>query len=49
MQSSIDRYLPESNYEYSIFNSRIFKGSRDVLEGKTSLPSEKGLGKKPKK
>ena len=49
MQSSIDRYLHESNYEYSILNSRFFKGSRDELEGKARLLCEKGLGKKPNK
>ena len=49
MQSSIDRYLRESNYEYSILNSRFFKGSRDVLQGKASLLHEKGLDKKPNK
>ena len=48
MQSSIDRYLRESNYEYSILNSRFFEGSRDVLEGKARLLREKGLGKKTK-
>ena len=49
MQSSIDRYLRESNYEHSILNSRIFKGSRDVLEGKALLLRDKGLGRKPNK
>ena len=49
MQSSIDRCLRESNYEYSILNSRFFKESRDVLEGKARLLREKGLGKKPNK
>ena len=49
MQSSVDRYLRESNYEYSILNSRFFKGSRDVPEGKARLLREKGLGKKPNK
>ena len=49
MQISIDRYLRESNYDYSILNSRFFKGSRDVLEGKARLLREKGLGKKPNK
>ena len=49
MQSSFDRYLRESNCEYSILNSRFFKGSRDVLEGKARLLREKGLGKKPNK
>ena len=49
MESSIDRYLRELNYEYSILNSRFFKGSRDVLEGKAHLLCEKGLGKKPNK
>ena len=47
MQSSIDRYLRESNYEHSILNSRFFKESRDVLEGRARLLREKGLGKKP--
>ena len=49
MQSSVDRYLRESNYEYSILNSRFFKGSRDVPEDKARLLREKGLGKKPNK
>ena len=49
MLSSIYRYLRESNNEYSILNSRFFKGSRDVLEGKARLLREKGLGKKPNK
>ena len=49
MQCSIDRYLRESNYEYSVLNSRLFKGSRDVLERKARLAHEKGLGKKPNK
>lgn len=49
MQSSIDRYLRESSYEYSILNSRHFKGSRDVLEGKARMLREKGMGKKPNK
>ena len=49
MQSSIDRYLREANYEYSILNSRLFKRSRDVPEGKARLLREKGLGKKPNK
>ena len=45
MQNSVDRYLRESNYEYSILNSGLLKGSRDVLEGKATLLHEKGLGK----
>ena len=49
MQSSIDRYLRESNYEYSILNSRFFKGSQDALQGKARLLHEKGLDKKPNK
>ena len=49
MQSSIGRYLRESNYEYSVLNSRFFKESRDLLEGKARLLREKGLGKKPSK
>ena len=49
MQSSIDRYLRESNYEYSILNSRFFKGSQDALQGKACLLHEKGLDKKTNK
>ena len=49
MQCSFDRCLRESNYEYSVLNSRFFKGSRDVLERKARLVHEKGLGKKPNK
>ena len=49
MQRSIDKYLLESNYEHSILNSRLFKGSRDVLESKDRLLREKGLGKKANK
>ena len=45
MQSSIDRYLRESNYEHSILNSRFFKGSRDVLEGKLAYYAKKDLAK----
>ena len=48
-RSLIGRYLRESNYEYFILNSRLFKGSRHVLEGKVRLLREKGLGKKPNK
>ena len=28
----LKKNLRESNYEYSILNSKLFKGSRDVLE-----------------
>ena len=49
MQSSIVKYLRESNYEHSILNSRLFKGSRDVLKDKAHLLREKGLGKKSNK
>ena len=42
MQSSTDKYFRYSNYEYSILNSRFFKGSRDVLEGKARLLCQKG-------
>ena len=49
MQSSIDRHLRESYYEYSILSSRFFKGSRDVLEVKACLLHERGFGKKTKK
>ena len=49
MQSSIDRYLHEPNYEHSIVNSRPFKESRDVLEGKGCFLREKKLGKNTQK
>ena len=49
MQSSVDRYLRELNFEYSILNSRLFKGSRDMPEGKARLLREKALSKKPNK
>ena len=49
MQSSIVRYLREPKYKYSVLNSRLLKGSIDVLEGKAHLLREKGLGKKPNK
>ena len=37
MQSSIAIYLQESSYEYFILKSRLFRGSRDLLEGKARL------------
>ena len=40
IQSSIDRYLRELNYEYSILNSRFFKESRHVQKGKARLLRE---------
>ena len=49
MQSLIHRYLRESNYEYPLLNSRLFKWSRNVLEGKYRLLREKRLEKKPNK
>ena len=51
IQSSIGRYLRVSDYEYSISNSRLFEGSRDVLEGSRDVLAyyvKKGLGKKNK-
>ena len=45
MQISIDSYLPESNYQHSVLNSTLFKGSRDVLESKARLLRAKGIGK----
>ena len=41
IQSSIGRHLYESNYEYSMLNIRLFKGSRDVQEIKARFLSEK--------
>ena len=41
MQGSVDRYLCESNYKYSILNSRFFKRSRDVLEVRAPLLRKK--------
>ena len=49
IQSLIDKYSPESIYEYSILNSRLFKESRDALEGKTCVLREKRFGKKANK
>ena len=37
------------NCEHSLLNSRFFKGSRNVLEGKARLLSGKEFGKKPNK
>ena len=43
-QNSIDRFLRESDYEYFLLTSRLFKVSRDVVEGKAHFLLEKGLG-----
>ena len=45
-QISTGRYLHESNYEYSMLNSRLFKGSRNMQKGKASFLREKRLAKK---
>ena len=47
MKRLTNRYFRESNYEHSILNSRLFKGSRDGLEGGVCLLREKRFGKKP--
>ena len=49
MQAAIDRYLKDGRYEHSIITSRLFKESRNVLEGKAKLLREKGMGKRPNK
>ena len=43
-QNSIDRFLRQSDYEYFLLTSRLFKVSRDVVEGKAHFLLEKGLG-----
>lgn len=47
MQASIDRFLKESGYPYSILNDRAFWDSRSVLEGKARFLREEGKGNRP--
>ena len=49
MQASIERYLKEIRYEFSILNSNEFIDSRAVLEGKARTLREMGKGKRPNK
>ena len=49
MQNLVDRYSRESDYEYFLLSSRLFKISGYVLEGNAHFLREKGLGKKTKK
>ena len=49
MQGSIDRYLKNKNYPFSILRDKQFISSRSVLEGKARLLREKGMGKRPNK
>ena len=47
MQASIDRYLKNNGYIYSIIRDREFASSQSVLEGKARLLRENGKGKRP--
>ena len=48
MQAGIDRYLRLNRYSTSIIKDEIFKGSRDVIEGRARyLREELGMGRKP--
>ena len=49
MQAALDRRLMEAGYMYSLFFSRYFLNSRNVLEGKARLLREQGKGKRPNK
>ena len=49
MQSGIDRYLKEKNYNFSIVRDREFATSKAVLEGKARMLWENGLGRRPNK
>ena len=48
LQATIDRYLKLNGYQNSILKDEVFKGSRDVIEGRARyLRKELGLGRKP--
>ena len=47
MMASLDRYLREKNYPYSIIKDRQFNQSKQVLEGKAKFLREEGKGKRP--
>ena len=47
MMASLDRYLREHNYPYSIIKDRQFQQSKQVLERKAKLLREDGKGKRP--
>ena len=49
MATTIDRYLIEKEYKYSIIRDREFKSSKRVLEEKARLLRQQGKGKRPNK
>ena len=46
MMASLDRYLRERNYPYSIIKDRQFEQSKKVLEGQAKLLRQEGKGKR---
>ena len=49
MQCSIDRYLKDKNYPFSIVRSREFNNSRQILTAKAITLRQQGKGKRPNK
>ena len=49
MQCSIDRYLKDKNYPFSILRSREFHNSRQILNAKAITLRQQGKGKRPNK
>ena len=49
MQCSIDRYLKDKNYPFSIVRSREFHNSRQILNAKAITLRQQGKGKRPNK
>ena len=47
MRSSLDRYLKEKNFPFSIISSDEFKESNKVLKRKARDLRDKGMGNRP--
>ena len=47
MLATLDRYLKEHEYKYSIIRDREFHPSKLVLEGKVNCLRQQGKGKRP--
>ena len=47
MQASLDRFLKENSYEFSIARDQAFTSSRAILSGKATLLRENGKGNRP--
>ena len=47
MIASLDRYLRDKQYQYSIIKDRQFSKSKQILDGKAKLLREQGKGKRP--